>query len=268
MTALPPRSSLPREALVTRITGLSGTSGVDVGTVCRATAAGLLMTAAALVLLGVGLITAFQARRVYAAGARVVSLAILRIFGVRFVVHAAAPFPRRQVVYISNHTSTLDLFLLVALGLPRTRFFLSGFLQKFVPLGIIARLMGTFFTVPQDRPLERRGIFQRAARVLRRTGESVYLSPEGGRITTGEIGHFNKGAFHLATDLGVPIVPMYLRIPRGVDPGLGYDARPGTVHVHVLPEIDTRAWTVEALPQNVAAVRDLFVRVHGELQCA
>ena len=46
---------------------------------------------------------------------------------------------RRQTVYVSNHSSTLDLFVLVALGLPNTRFFLSGFLQKIVPLGIIAR---------------------------------------------------------------------------------------------------------------------------------
>ena len=67
-----------------------------------------------------------------------------------------------EVVYVSNHSSTIDLFVLVALGLPNTRFFLSGFLQKLVPLGILAHLMGTFFTVPQDRPKERRRIFARA----------------------------------------------------------------------------------------------------------
>jgi hypothetical protein len=40
-------------------------------------------------------------------------------------------------------------FVPVALGLPRCRFFLSGFLKKLVPLGIISWLLG-FFTVPQD----------------------------------------------------------------------------------------------------------------------
>ncbi len=135
------------------------------------------------------------------------------------------PFPLKQTVYISNHTSTLDLFILVALGLPNTRFFLSGFLRKYVPLGFIAYLMGTFFTVPQDRPAERTRIFQRADRILRRTRESVYLSPEGGRITTGEIGQFNKGAFHLATSLKAPIVPMYFHIPSVIDPGMGFNAR-------------------------------------------
>ena len=158
--------------------------------------------------------------------------------------------------------------MLVALGLPNCRFFLSGFLRKVVPLGIISSMMGTFFTVPQDRPAERARIFQRAERILRRTRESVYLSPEGGRITTGEIGHFNKGAFHLATNLRVPIVPLYFHIPRSMNPGRGYDARPGTVTVHVLPAIPTDEWVIEQLIPNKERVRDLFVRVHEELRCA
>ena len=86
--------------------------------------------------------------------------AVLRVHGIRLRVMATTPFPRTQTVYISNHTSTLDLFVLVALGLPNCRFFLSGFLRKFVPLGVIAWAMGTFFTVPQDYPDERRHIFR------------------------------------------------------------------------------------------------------------
>jgi 1-acyl-sn-glycerol-3-phosphate acyltransferase len=228
----------------------------------------MLLSVTALLLIPIGAATAFRARRLYAWIASVLARAILRLYGIRVVVHADTPFPRTQTVYVSNHTSTLDLFLLVALHLPSTRFFLSGFLRKIPPLGIIATMMGTFFTVPQSRPAERTRIFERAARILRRTGESVYLSPEGGRITTGEIGHFNKGAFHLATDLQAPIVPMYFQIPASVDPGMGYDARPGVVHVHVLPAIDTREWTVEDLAANVARVRGLFVQTHERFRCS
>ena len=46
-------------------------------------------------------------------------------------LHGSLPRTASQVVYVSNHSSTLDLFVLVALGLPNTRFFLSGFLQKY-----------------------------------------------------------------------------------------------------------------------------------------
>ena len=233
----------------------------------KAAAAMAIVIVGAVVMLPVGVLTLFRARRLYAAMAAGLARAILRLHGVAVRIDAAAPFPRSQTVYVSNHTSTLDLFVLVALRLPNCRFFLSGFLRKIVPLGVIAWLMGTFFTVPQDRPDDRRRIFKRAAATLRRTRESVYLSPEGGRIVTGEIGHFNKGAFHLATDLQVPIVPLYFHIPRATDPGLGYDAHPGTVTVHVLPAIDTSAWTEADLPANRDTVRDLFVRVHEEMRC-
>ena len=239
----------------------------------------LLMIVTAVVLVPAGVVTLFRSRRLYARIATVLARCILRVYGVRIRVHesglpcrsgdaAKADFPRSQTVYISNHTSTLDLFILVALGLPNCRFFLSGFLRKWIPLGFIAWMMGTFFTVPQDRPQERTRIFTNAGDVLRRTGESVYLSPEGGRITTGDIGHFNKGAFHLATVLRVPIVPLYFHIPREIDPGLGYQTGPGTVDIYVLPAIHTTDWKETDVVENKERVRALFVRTHQELRCA
>jgi 1-acyl-sn-glycerol-3-phosphate acyltransferase len=227
------------------------------------TLAAALVTATAMILIPIGVVTGFRARRLYSRIARHTARAILALYGIRLIVVHEAPFPRAQTIFISNHSSTLDLFVLVAMGLPDCRFFLSGFLRKLVPFGVIAWMMGTFFTVPQDRPAERRRIFAGAERTLRRTRESVYLSPEGGRITDGAIGHFNKGAFHLATNLKVPIVPLYFQISRGVDPGRGYDARPGTVTVHVLQPIDTCEWILADLATNVANVRDLFVRRHN-----
>jgi 1-acyl-sn-glycerol-3-phosphate acyltransferase len=227
-------------------------------TVLRATAAGGVAIAVAGLLLPIGALTMFRVRRLYAAIVRQGARAVLAIYGIRLRIHHAERLRRGQTIYISNHTSTLDLFVLVAIGLPNCRFFLSGFVRKWIPLGVIAWMMGTFFTVPQDRPTERRRIFARAERILRRTGESVYLSPEGGRITSGHLGHFNKGAFHLATTLHVPIVPFYIEIPTDVDPGLGYDAHAGVVDVHVLASIDTRDWTLDDLLANAARSRDVL----------
>ena len=234
-----------------------------------------LMTLTAVLLLPIGVLTLFRARRLYSSVARALCDAILRLHGIRVRVHGSRAgtgntdvFPSGQTVYISNHTSTLDLFILVALGLPNCRFFLSGFLRTWIPLGIIAWMMGTFFTVPQSRPDERRRIFKRAGEVLSRTGESVYLSPEGGRITTGDLGHFNKGAFHLATVLRAPIVPMYLHIPRAINPGRAYRATRGTVDVYVLPAIHTTDWKEAEVIQNKERVRAVLLRTHEELRCA
>jgi len=233
-----------------------------------AVGSGLLMTVTAVLLLPVGALTLFRARRLYARVATLLCRAILALYGVRLRLHNERGYPGTQTVFISNHTSTLDLFILVALGLPNCRFFLSGFLRKLVPLGIISWMVGTFFTVPQEFQDERRRIFTRAGETLKRTGESVYLSPEGGRITDGSIGPFNKGAFHLATVLQVPIVPLYFRIPRDMDPGLGFNARPGIVDIYVLPAIETTGWSEAEVGDNRERVREMFVRTHQEMQWA
>lgn len=256
-------SAAARTQLTSRVRG-HGTSEKR-RAVALAVVSGLFICGVAAVLVLIGILTLFRARRLYSHVAALTCRLVLHLYGIRIRIlpDGPKPFPRTQTIFISNHTSTLDLFVLVALGLPNCRFFLSGFVRKFVPLGIISWMMGTFFTVPQDRPMERTRIFQRAERILRRTRESVYLSPEGGRITTGEIGRFNKGAFHLATNLQVPIVPFYIEIPAESDPRLGYDARPGVITIHLMPAIDTSNWTLAQLEANRTHARELFVRFHA-----
>ena len=152
----------------------------------RVAASVVILTLGALVMLAAAIPTLFLARRFYSEViGRAIGVVILRIWGVRYCVHRLVPEPSGQLVYISNHTSTIDVFLLIALGLPRARFFLSGFLRKVVPLGVIGYLIRIFWTVPQEFPEKRRHIFARAARILRRTGDSVYLSHEGMRVTSG-----------------------------------------------------------------------------------
>jgi 1-acyl-sn-glycerol-3-phosphate acyltransferase len=236
------------------------------GLYARLVTAGVLVTLGALAILPAAALTLCRTRRLYAAWARVLARLTLWICGIRMMVHRDRPWPGAQTVYVSNHPSTLDLFMLVALGLPNTRFFLSGYLRKFVPLGILATLMGTFFTVPQQFPAERVRIFQRADRILRRTRESVYLSPEGGRVPGGRIGHFNKGSFHLATSLKAPIQPLYFFIPPDIDPGAGFDIRPGTVHVYLAPLIDTSAWRLDDVERNRDAVRQMFLGWHRSIR--
>ena len=94
----------------------------------------------------------------------------------------------------------------------------------------------------------------------------MYLSPEGKCVTTGEIGHFNKGAFHLATSLKAPIVPIYIHIPPKVQGWRGYRAQPGTVDVYFLPTIDTSSWRLEDLETNRDRVRGLYLRVHDAMR--
>ena len=222
---------------------------------------------AAVLALVVSVITLFQARR-FVAGTiiRQASRLVLAIGGVEIVVHGDRRWPTTQTVYVFNHTSSLDLFVVCALGLPDVRFFLKRKFLLFPPMGLLAALAGTFFTAPQTQPEKRTRLFQHATRVLQRTRGSVFLSPEGTRVTTGEIGAFNKGAFHLAAALRAPIVPLYFATPRSSDPGKGLRVGSGTVHVHVLPTVATTSWNVEDIGHHRDEIHALFTAHHEQLR--
>ena len=79
-----------------------------------------------LLLFLVAVLTLFQFRRMYLALSTWIGRAVLALWGVHLEVVGALPFPRTQTVYVSNHTSTVDMFVLIALGLPGARFFLSA----------------------------------------------------------------------------------------------------------------------------------------------
>jgi len=229
-----------------------------------------LMMIASVATLAAGVFTGFRDRRLYTGViAKWLTRLFLRLASVRVAARHEAPFPRGQAVYTVNHTSSLDVFVLLALGLPDVRFFMKGAMRAILPLGLMGTLMGNFWTYPQTMPRRRARVFQRAERELRATGESVLLSPEGKVTVGGVIGPFNKGAFYLATSLGAPIVPLYIAIPPSVDPGDNAympDVRGGIVHVYVQPPVPTRDWKLEDLDENRRRVRELFVALNERLR--
>jgi len=91
-----------------------------------------------------------------------------------------------------------------------------------------------------------------------REGTSVIIAPEGTRSLTPEIGRFKKGAFHIAMQAGVPIVPVVIRNAGEVLWKHSTVLRPGTVDVVVLDPIDVSDWTLDELGARVAEVEDLY----------
>ena len=77
-------------------------------------ASGLTISVAALALVPVAIATLFRARRLYAAVAACLARLLLRFWSIRVLVHrdhGLPAFPRTQAIYVSNHSSTLDLFV-------------------------------------------------------------------------------------------------------------------------------------------------------------
>ncbi|MBX2798066.1 MAG: HAD-IB family hydrolase [Myxococcales bacterium] len=163
----------------------------------------------------------------------------------------------RPAVFVINHQSNLDP--VVAGTLIRHDF--TGVGKQEVASDPRAFAMGWLGVALIDRSDSESARASVSALVDRiRAGESVAIWPEGTRMPTQRLGPFKKGAFHLAMDAGVPLVPIVLRntgelLPRGQTV-----VRPGTVDAAVLPPVPTTGWTKASLDGHVARVREQFER--------
>jgi putative phosphoserine phosphatase/1-acylglycerol-3-phosphate O-acyltransferase len=98
-----------------------------------------------------------------------------------------------------------------------------------------------------------------AARRIKEEGATCMIAPEGTRSRKGGLQKFKMGAFHLASEYGIPIVPM---IMRGIDRVLPMGClivRSGVVRVDFLEPIDTSEWDRERLREHSREVRALFL---------
>jgi putative phosphoserine phosphatase / 1-acylglycerol-3-phosphate O-acyltransferase len=165
-----------------------------------------------------------------------VGAAALAIAGIKVEVEGAHHLhAHRPCVFLYNHQSAVDDYVLLTLrGLD------FAFIDHASGCGAIEAI----------RPAIDR---------LKR-GMSVVIAPEGTRSVSPRLGQFKKGAFHIAMQAGVPIVPIVLRNTCTVLPRHSLLFRPGTVQVRVLPPINVTTWTVDDLDRHVPGVRDLFQR--------
>jgi putative phosphoserine phosphatase/1-acylglycerol-3-phosphate O-acyltransferase len=168
----------------------------------------------------------------------------------------------RPAVFVFNHQSGVDT-LLVAKLLRRD---FTGVgkheLRRHPVFGPLFAFAGVVFI---DRADSAKAIeaMKPAVEALRE-GRSIAIAPEGTRSRTPRLGRFKKGAFHLAMQAGVPIVPIVFRNALDVLPRGAFVLRPATVEVVVLPPVDTRRWKRATLDARIEAVRAGYRAVLGE----
>ncbi|MCP3984495.1 MAG: HAD-IB family hydrolase [bacterium] len=165
----------------------------------------------------------------------------------------------RPAVFIFNHQSAIDAMLMVKL----VRRDVTGIGKKELKsdpvMGTIGRLAGTVFI---DRADSAKAIeaLKPAVEALKH-GQSLLIAPEGTRSPTPRLGRFKKGAFHMAMQAGVPIVPVVFRNALDALPKDGVVMRPSVVEAVVLPPVDTSDWTRENLEDEIEAVRSAYLEI-------
>ncbi len=167
---------------------------------------------------------------------------------------------KRPAVFVFNHQSKADVIITAKL----VRRDIAGVgkkeLKQYPLIGQLLEFAGVVFI---DRQNSASAIEAMTPLVdaMRFEGKSVVIAPEGTRTISPRLGPFKKGAFHLAMQAGVPVVPIVIHNAIDVAPKGEFVFRSATVDVNVLPPIDTSDWQAKTIDKHVADVRRQFLRV-------
>src|SRR5215210_5868227 len=170
--------------------------------------------------------------------------------------------PRRPYVVVSNHESFSDILLVS--HLPWEMKWLSKAELFRIPV------LGWMMWLAGDIPV-RRGFGPSAAEAMARCREtlrrrvSVMIFPEGTRSTTADLLPFKDGAFRLAIEAGVPLLPL---VVHGTSTALRkHDWRFGrsAAVVRVLEPVETAGLTPTDVPALKDRVRRLIIDARAEL---
>ena len=171
----------------------------------------------------------------------------------------------RPAVFLFNHQSNVDMVIIARL----LRRDISGVGKKEIgDIPLIGRVLEFAGVVLIDRKDTDKAIETMGTLVdtMRIEGKSVCMSPEGTRSVTPKLAPFKKGAFHLAMQAGVPIVPIVIQNSSDIMPKGDMIYRPATVQVEVLPPVDTSGWSADTIDEHVASVRNMYLETLGQDQ--
>jgi 1-acyl-sn-glycerol-3-phosphate acyltransferase len=162
--------------------------------------------------------------------------------------------PKQPYVFVSNHRSYLDTAAIFVYTGRRIGVLAKKELLKVPVLGVG---MGFVNVMAIDRTNRESAIRTTEAAAKRiQSGVSFAVFVEGTRAKPGELLPFKKGAFYMARQAGVPVVPVAIRnsdVLMGKGTG---EAKAGTIEMVMLSPVETvGVSTDEDMNELIASVR-------------
>lgn len=184
---------------------------------------------------------------------------VMWTLGINFEVIQHGDPVDRPVIYTINHSSTLDLVTMIALGLPGIRFVAKWELQYNPLFFIVGHLTGQVF-IQRKKSKKAVAKLKNTYDRVKRDNLSIMVAPEGSRKHPGIIGPFKKGAFHMAIDLDYPIVPIYFEGNQELSLGGSLLSKSGHIKAHIHPPVDTSEWQKETIDEHIRQLRSMYLK--------
>lgn len=145
---------------------------------------------------------------------------------------------KTSYVFVANHQGSFDIFLIYGYLGRNFKWMMKKGIRKILFVGKACEEAGHIF-VDRSGPKKVLETIRKAKASLTE-GTSVVVFPEGSRSFTGHMGYFKKGAFQLADDLQLPVVPLTIEGSFEILPRTGKWIHPHkmtlTIHQPISPK--------------------------------
>jgi 1-acyl-sn-glycerol-3-phosphate acyltransferase len=166
----------------------------------------------------------------------------------------------RSYIVVANHLSNMDIMVcFVALPVP-IRYLAKKELFRVPLLAQAMRAIGIVEVDRQHRGAATIHAVNRQSRMVMERGLSLIVYPEGTRTRDGVMRPFKKGAFTMAVESGLPVVPVAVHGTREVWRPGSWWMRSGAVTVVIDAPIETTGMT----RSDVTSLRDQVQGIVGE----
>ena len=144
-------------------------------------------------------------------------------------------------VFVANHQGAYDIFLVYGYLGHKFKWMMKSSLRRIPFVGAACAAGGFIFVDRSGKGL--RETLAAAEKILT-GGMSLVVFPEGSRTPDGKIHRFKKGAYQIADDLSLPVVPLTIDGSYRVLSKNSKLIRPGkivlTIHDPIFPQADGR----------------------------
>ena len=127
----------------------------------------------------------------------------------------------RSYVFVANHQGAFDIFLIYGFLGRNFRWMMKRELRSIPFIGLACERAGEIL-IDRSSPARMKHSLIQAEKTLQ-GGTSLVVFPEGTRTRTGRVGPFRKGAFVLADELKLPVVPLTVSGPFRALPRSKYE---------------------------------------------
>lgn len=179
----------------------------------------------------------------------------MRFGGVRVRVEGLENIPPGVCIFAANHISNVDPTAFVP-AIPRRVAFLAKKELYRVPILATAMRLAQFVKVDREDKEAAASVVDLAVQRLKE-GVSFAVYPEGTRSPDGRLRPFKKGAFVMAIQAGVPVVPVSIVGAQTLMRKGDWRLYPGEVIVRFGPPVDASQYTMEHRGELLARVEQL-----------